>query len=105
MVWQQAATANLSGADVLVCGTVKAWQFGWTNPALLTPEDDAFHDRLDEECLLFWKVLSQGSPPSAPLAGVAPGCHRVHVLPALCAIDDLFPALNVVLMHPDIPFC
>ena len=71
-----------------------------TNPALLTPEDDAFRDGLDGECLLFWKVLGQGGPPSAPLAGVAPGRRRVHVLPASSAVDDLFPALDAVLAHP-----
>ena len=72
-----------------------------TNPALLTPEDDAFRDGLDGECLLFWNVLGQGGPPSAPLAGVAPGRRRVHVLPASSAVDDLFPALDAVLAHPD----
>jgi len=83
-----------------VCGSVRAWRFGLTNPALLTPEDDAFRDGLDGECLLFWNVLGQGGPPSAPLAGVAPGRRRVHVLPASSAVDDLFPALDAVLAHP-----
>ena len=43
-----------------------------------------------------------GGPPSAPLGGLAQGRRRVHVVPALCVVDELFPSLDAALARPDI---
>lgn len=86
-----------------VCSSDRAWRFGCVHPGLLAYVDGPSGDELDAECSLFWTVLGAGLPgglASTPLGQLAQGRRRVHVLPALCLVDKLFPGLDAALAHP-----
>ena len=101
LYWISSITSlPICGGDVPVCGSDQAWRFGYVHTGLLAHVDSPFRDGLDAECLLFWTVLGAGGLPSAPLGRLAQGRRRVHVLPALCLVEKLFPGLDAARAHP-----
>ena len=92
------ALLSVCGDDVPVCGAYRAWRFGCVHPGALAGADATPAGALDADCSLFESVLQRcAATPGRRFAGN----RRVHVLPAIRAVDSMFPDLDAALEHPD----